>query len=91
MKSLTTPILYRCCEHVEGARRVAMQVKEDGPASEVFLNSFNQIFPDGFKKRMSGRDPFESRVLLENCFVEDDLPILSRQPAKPELQPIAGR
>src|SRR5437899_10584430 len=89
MQCLPAAVLNRCGEYIESARCIAVQVEENGAPSKVLLDPVDEIFPNSLKKRMAGCDPLQSWVLLENRFIKDDLPVLSRQSAKAELQSIA--
>jgi hypothetical protein len=66
----------------------AVQVVEDSPAAESLLYLFENILADAFKEGMPRRYPFESRVIFEEVFVEDDLLVLAAELTIPRLKAI---
>jgi hypothetical protein len=79
VEAIGPSILNRGCEHVESVGQRRVHVVKNRSSAKVIGHSLGNILPDGFKQRMAGRNPFESRILGEQLFIEHNFLVLAPQ------------
>ena len=90
MEAICPAILYGGCEHVQSVRQFRVQVVKDRSPSQVIAHPLGNILPDRLKQRMSGRDPFQSRILGEQCFIEHNFLVLAPQLSESAFESLAN-